>query len=106
MKEAFEAQIGSADTDRERLRATSPRFLAAKMGVPLLLMHGTQDRSVPYVQATLMTEALEKAGKPFRFVRQEGGDHHLSVYAHRLEFFTELERFLATNLTPVAGQAR
>ncbi len=105
-KYIFEQQIGSLDTERERLRATSPVFLADKYKIPLLLIHGTKDRSVPYNQAVMMTKALTDAGnKSFRFVTQEHGDHHLSIYEHRLQFFKELEGFLAQNMTPKADAA-
>lgn len=98
LREVFALQVGS---DRDRLRATSPRNLAQNIKIPVLLMHGTKDRSVPYVQAQWMAEAMTTAGKPFRLVTQADGDHHLSIYAHHLQFYRELELFLAQNL----GQA-
>ena len=45
-----------------------------------------------------MAKALKRAGKPYRYIEQEGGDHHLSQYAHRLEFFKALEAFLDRHL--------
>lgn len=99
LKEVFALQVGS---DRERLRATSPRNLAQQIGIPLLLIHGTADRSVPYLQAQWMAEALNAAGKPFRFVTQQDGDHYLSIYAHNMQFFRELEQFLGQNLGTAA----
>lgn len=96
--DAMEAQVGSLDNEKERLKTTSPRFLAPQIKAPVLLIHGTTDRSVPFYQAELMQSALKEAGKKFRFVKQDLGDHHLSIYEHRLEFFTELEAFLAKNL--------
>ena len=97
-KEIFEAQIGSIDTEQERLKATSPRYLAKQIKVPVLLVHGTQDRSVKYYQAELMDKALTEAGKPHKFITQVRGDHHLSLYSHSLEFFKAMEAFLAQNL--------
>ena len=96
--DAMEAQVGSLDDEKERLKKTSARFLAKQIKAPVLLIHGTVDRSVPYYQAELMQTALKDAGKNFRFVKQDLGDHHLSIYEHRIEFFTELEAFLAKNL--------
>ena len=45
-----------------------------------------------------MDQALSAAGKTYRFVKQERGDHYLSRYEHSLQFFTEMESFLAQNI--------
>jgi len=98
-KESFAAQVGSVDTERQRLRDYSPVNLAANIKIPLLLVHGTQDRSVDFEQGASMHKALLKAGhQNVRFIVQKDGDHHLSIYEHRLQFFQELENFLAKNL--------
>jgi dipeptidyl aminopeptidase/acylaminoacyl peptidase len=97
-KEVFDKQIGSLELERDRLKAISPVTVAKQIKVPVLLMHGTQDRSVVFYQGAIMDEALTAAGVPHRFVKQDLGDHNLSIYQHRLQFFTELEKFLAENL--------
>lgn len=99
----YDIQVGSLDQDGERLRATSPRFLAQQIKVPVLLIHGNEDRSVPFEQGEFMDAALTAAGKPHRFIKQDRGDHHLSLYEHSMQFFTELESFLAQNLEPLAA---
>ncbi|WP_141291089.1 alpha/beta hydrolase family protein, partial [Ideonella azotifigens] len=98
--EEAERTIGKAWGDRERLRATSPARQAGSIRVPVLLVHGTADRVVPVDQSQTMASALKSAGKTYRYVEQEGGDHHLSREAHRLAFFTELETFLDQQLQP------
>jgi dipeptidyl aminopeptidase/acylaminoacyl peptidase len=96
--DVFSRQIGSSWSDRDQLKATSPRRLAQQIQAPVLLVHGTLDRSVPFDQSEEMADALKSAGKRHRFVRQEDGDHHLSNQAHRTEFFRELEAFLQEHL--------
>jgi dipeptidyl aminopeptidase/acylaminoacyl peptidase len=64
----------------------------------VLLLHGTQDRVVPFEQSELMAKALIAAGKPVRLLKLEDGDHSLSVAEHRLVFYRELEKFLDENL--------
>ena len=98
--EVFKVQVGSAWDDRDQLKATSPRRLAAQIKAPVLLVHGTLDRSVPLEQGEDMANALKSAGKRYRFIKQEDGDHDLSNQAHRTQFFREMEAFLAENLGP------
>jgi dipeptidyl aminopeptidase/acylaminoacyl peptidase len=89
---------GNYSRDRDQLLATSPSRRAAEIQVPVLLLHGTDDHSVPYAQAESMAKALQAAGKNFRLVTLTDADHSLSRQSHRLQFFTELEAFLAKHL--------
>jgi len=43
--------------------------------VPLLLMHGTDDKRVPMAQSEDLAAELKRLGKPFELVRIEGGGH-------------------------------
>jgi dipeptidyl aminopeptidase/acylaminoacyl peptidase len=94
----FARQVGSTFSDREQLEATSPTRLAAQFRAPVLLLHGTLDRTVPYAQSEKMAAALKAAGKDVRFVELTDGDHSLNVGSLRLRFYRELEDFLAANL--------
>jgi dipeptidyl aminopeptidase/acylaminoacyl peptidase len=76
----------------------SPVHQAHRVGVPLLLVHGDVDRSVVVDQSRAMADALEAAGKPFRYIEQPNGDHFLSLASHRLEFLEALDDFLNEHL--------
>ncbi len=90
--------IGDYSDDRAELRAYSPKLRADEMAVPVLLAHGTDDRTVPFNQSQAMASALSRAGKEHKFVKLEDGDHSLSSGEHRVTFLRELESFLAANL--------
>lgn len=90
--------IGNAWRDRDRLRAESPALQAARVEVPVLLVHGTADRDVPLDQSERMDKALRGAGKPVRYVKLDGADHAFSRSSDRLLVYQELERFLAPHL--------
>ncbi|MCA9604784.1 MAG: alpha/beta fold hydrolase [Myxococcales bacterium] len=47
---------------------------------PVLLVHGTADRVVPYGQAVMMREALERAGVPVTLVTIEDGQHGFRMF--------------------------
>ena len=42
----------------------------------MLVVHGTADKRVPYLQAGVLVEAMEKAGAPFYFHTGVGGGHN------------------------------
>lgn len=103
--DAAERMIGRVWGDRERLRATSPARQVERIQVPVLLVHGSVDRVVPVDQSADMAKALKHAGKVYRYIEQDGGDHHLSRYEHRIEFFKALESFLDEHLAARPAQA-
>ncbi len=88
-------QIG---TDMSELRQRSPLYLADQIDIPVLLGHGTDDRSVRVHHSREMNQALEKDAKEVTYLEFEEGDHYLSNEAHRLQFFKAMDLFLGTHL--------
>ena len=82
------------------LALISPVQQAAKVEIPLLLIHGKDDTVVPYVQSTLMADAMKKAGKPVELVTLPSEDHWLSRGATRLQMLTAVVDFLEKNNPP------
>jgi dipeptidyl aminopeptidase/acylaminoacyl peptidase len=82
------------------LAAISPAKMADKVDIPLLLIHGKDDTVVPYVQSTIMADAMKKAGKPVELVTLDGEDHWLSRGATRLQMLTSVVGFLEKNNPP------
>ena len=60
--------IGDPGSDREMLIRNSAARNADKITIPLQLIHGDEDETVPYAQSTLMRDAMLRAGKPVEFI--------------------------------------
>jgi dipeptidyl aminopeptidase/acylaminoacyl peptidase len=84
----------------DALDANSPIEHVDEFGIPLLIVHGDQDRSVFIEQSANLVAALEKAGKPYQYIFQPGGDHYLSRASQRLQFFEAMDAFLRKYLGP------
>lgn len=79
------------------LKNVSPINFAGDFSIPVLMVHGKRDKVVPVKQSREMAEKLKAAGKPFRYVEQQDGDHHFSNEVDRVQFLKELEAFLKIN---------
>ncbi len=83
----------------DALAANSPIEHVSDIGIPLLIVHGDQDRVVFIEQSDNLVAALEAAGKSYRYIRQPDGDHYLSRASQRLAFFDSMDTFLRAHLT-------
>jgi len=92
--------IGNERTDRKALRQHSPLNRADDVDIPVLLVHGNYDRTVPIDQSIQMAKALKNSEKQVKFVVLEGSGHSLRQRRHRNRFLTELEMFLGEHLGP------
>ena len=60
---------------KDRVAKANPITYVSKDNPPFLIIHGDQDKLVPFHQSVLLKDALEKAGVPVTFYRVEGGGH-------------------------------
>ncbi len=68
--------IGGIPRDNPDLvRAASPVTYVSSDCPPCLLLHGTDDNTVPHDQSVRFYDALEKVGVPVTLVSVEGADH-------------------------------
>src|SRR5262249_45913004 len=58
----------------DALSANSPIEHVEQIGIPLLIVHGDEDRVVFYQQSESLDAALTQFGKPHQYIRQPGGD--------------------------------
>ncbi len=75
-------------------KGVSPRFGASSFSAPILIAHGVEDKRVPVKQSRMMVGELRKAGKPYEYLEQPGGDHHFSRGEDRLQFLKAMKAFL------------
>ncbi|MFT3807607.1 alpha/beta hydrolase family protein [Arenimonas sp.] len=80
--------------DPAQLAAQSPAAQAAKLDLPILLVHGRSDRRAPMSQFNAMEAALKKANKPFESVVKSDEGHGFYDTSNRVEFYQRLEAFL------------
>lgn len=103
LKERVRAfELGELDIARIQegtaMNENSPLRQVARMGVPLLIVHGDVDRTVMIEQSRDLVDALDSAGKAHIYIEQRNGDHFLSLASHRLELFEAMEAFLKEHL--------
>ncbi|MEO9150273.1 MAG: prolyl oligopeptidase family serine peptidase [Burkholderiaceae bacterium] len=84
--------IGKDDAD---LAANSPDKLADKIDVPLLLIHGEDDKRAPFAQAKAMRAALDAAHKPYEWMSKPGEGHGFYDEKNNIERLTRLQTFFA-----------
>ena len=82
------------------LSQISPARQAAKVDIPILIVHGKDDTVVDYKQSVAMADALKRAGKPYTFVTLDGEDHWGSRSDTRLKLLQAVMDFLIKNNPP------
>jgi dipeptidyl aminopeptidase/acylaminoacyl peptidase len=95
--------VGHFRKDREKLRDNSPINNVDAVKIPILLVHGDKDLSVPIRHSKKFAAKLGKGGKPHKLVILEDGDHSLSLERNRVLFLQQLEAFLGQHLGRGAG---
>jgi acetyl esterase/lipase len=69
--------LGSAgEQNPDLVRGASPTFYVHKDEAPMLLVHGTGDKLVPYDQAEALADAMDKCNAPYHFHAVIGGGHN------------------------------
>ncbi|MGO4892223.1 alpha/beta hydrolase family protein [Flavobacterium sp. W21_SRS_FM6] len=96
-KKFIRKQIGE---DEDDLEARSPYYHADKIKIPILLMHGEDDRVVDVRQSREMAEELEDLDANVKYVELKSGDHYLSIQRNRHRVFAEMDTFLKKYLNP------
>ena len=86
----------AADVYRDR----SPITRAAEIRVPVLLLHGTDDDTVPVEQSAEMADALRRAGVPVERHVYEGEGHGWRRAESLADDFARVDDFLTRRVFP------
>lgn len=95
------SQMGDPGKDKAMIEASSPALNAGKVKVPVLLVHGKRDKTVPIEQSEFMLDALKKANKPVEMTTYETAGHGF-VGRDMKRFLTEVEAFFGKHLGATA----
>jgi len=95
---------------REAWGMDDPAYVAAnsaidhvdKFNVPVLIVHGEDDRRVPIQNAREMRDALEKAGKPVEYMTRPKEGHGFYKEQNNVDRYQITEAFLQKYLGPGA----
>ncbi len=98
----YKRVIGDPATDRDKMRAVSPRLHADRIQAPLLMAYGGADERVPIVHGNEMRSAMDRAHKPYEWVVYADQQHKLFSPENRADFYQRVDAFLAKNLAPRA----
>ncbi len=66
---------GPIQEHKDRVAKANPITYVSKDDPPFLIIHGDQDKLVPYQQSVLLNKALEEVGVSVTFYKVEGGGH-------------------------------
>lgn len=94
----WKRQLANGEVDKEALKAISPENAAQNFKAPVLLIHGTRDKTVPIEQSEHMNSALKSAKKPVKFVELDKESHYLEDSETRLKMLEESIQFVNANI--------
>lgn len=87
-------------TDGALLNAHSAAENANRITIPLLLIHGDEDTTVPYEQSLILQRAMQRAGHPVRLITLEGSNHTPDRDDQFQTVLTESVAFIGQNIGP------
>lgn len=92
--------LGVDNPGDKRLDEISPLRHVDQITVPLMLIHGRDDTTVPYDQSADLVEALKRLGLLAKFVMLDKDEHYLFRTATRLQMLQSSVEFLRKHNPP------
>jgi dipeptidyl aminopeptidase/acylaminoacyl peptidase len=92
------SEIIKKELGKQRLEESSPAHNAARVSIPVLLIHGTDDTAVDVKHSRMMASALKRAGKDHELLIIDNAQHDFRLPSERTRLLEAVEKFLATQL--------
>ena len=80
--------------DEAYTKANSPNDLLDRFNVPVLIIHGEEDRRVPVQNAKQLRSALEKANRPYEWMVRDKEQHGFFAEKNNVDRYKMMEAFL------------
>ncbi len=96
----WRASMGLTGDSDPQGAAMSPAKNASKITVPVMLIHGREDTTVPLEQTEIMANAMRNVGKPVEVVVLENETHHIESPSTRTKMLRSMIGFLERNNPP------
>lgn len=94
----WETVISEGDVDRDHLKDISPINHVDKIEIPVLLIHGTYDKVVPFEQSKRMSKKMKRAGKSVEYLQLPKGDHDISSAENRMKAMKAIASFVKDHI--------
>jgi dipeptidyl aminopeptidase/acylaminoacyl peptidase len=90
--------IGDPQQDRELLEAASPILHVNRIRAPLFIAHGVNDPWVSKTDTDRLVKAMKDRGLEVVYMLKENEGHGFRNVENRLDFYRQMESFLAKHL--------
>lgn len=87
----FKTHVGDSE---ELLKAQSPLSHIDRLKAPVFIVHGKEDKRVPFSQAEALREALDQRKHPYEWLAKSGEGHGFYREDNRVEFYEQMLAFL------------
>ncbi len=105
-RELLERLMGDPDADLEAMMATSPTYHHDRITVPVMLVHGREDRRVDHEHTRRMARLLELAGRPATGLVFDEEGHGIRDADNIETLWHGVAGFLAPHLGPAPAAPR
>lgn len=107
-KQYWYKYVGSGRTPkgRKKMESRSPLFKTSQVKIPILIAQGGEDTRVTWTESDRMVKALRDSGKRVKYLYYPDAGHGLVRSRYILNFYSEVEIFLAEILGGRMGKVR
>ncbi len=95
--------MGSPEENPEAYSRAAPVERVDRIERPLLVLHGTADFNVPFLESVRLVDALTKAGKEVEFMMYPGELHYFHHEHVLRDAWRRVERFFDRHLRASSG---